>query len=111
VGLIVVKGDPEWQSRTQDVYVQTTAFRDVFVSLRTFGQVSPTEYSVELQSRILPFVSFVWLGAFLMVMALLPLGAMEFSDFRRALMEKDKDLYGSEEGPSEEELPLSAENE
>jgi cytochrome c-type biogenesis protein CcmF len=85
LGLIVVRGNPQWQSLTQDVYVQTTALRDVFVSLRTFDQVGPMTYSVDLQARILPLVSFVWLGTFLMVTALLPLGAMEFSDFRKAL--------------------------
>ncbi|MFX0055969.1 MAG: cytochrome c biogenesis protein CcsA [Promethearchaeota archaeon] len=111
LGLLVVKGNPQWQSLTQDVFVQTTALRDVFVSLRTFDQVAPMTYSVELQARILPIVSFVWLGAFLMVMALLPLGAMEFSDFRRSLKDKNEHLYGPEDEQEEDETPLSADNE
>ncbi|MFW9966917.1 MAG: cytochrome c biogenesis protein CcsA [Candidatus Thorarchaeota archaeon] len=111
LGLIVVKGYPDWQTRTQDVYVQTTALRDVFVSLRTFNQVAPTAYTVELQARILPLVSFVWLGVFLMVMALLPLNAMEFSEFRKSLKGKDEHLYAPEDDQVEEEILQSAENE
>ncbi|MFX1472217.1 MAG: cytochrome c biogenesis protein CcsA [Promethearchaeota archaeon] len=111
LGLIVVNGNPQWQSLIQDVYVQTTALRDVFVSLRTFDQVAPMAYSVELQAKILPLVTFVWLGAFLMIMALLPLSAMELSSLRKALKEKQEDLYGPIEDDIEEEIPISAENE
>ncbi|MHA1925634.1 MAG: cytochrome c biogenesis protein CcsA, partial [Candidatus Thorarchaeota archaeon] len=82
IGLIVVRGNPEWQHVTQDVYVQASALRDVFVSLRTFDEIALNVYTVDLQAKILPLVSFVWLGVFLMVMALLPLAGAELSSFR-----------------------------
>ena len=111
LGVIVVKGNPLWQQVSQEVFVQSTAFRDVFVSVRTFNQLGPGTYTVDLESRVLPLVSFVWLGTFLMIMALLPLNAMEFSNLRKALKGKHEDLYGSEEDKLEHEIPISAENE
>lgn len=111
IGLIVVRGNPEWQQVIQDVFVQSSALRDVFVSLRTFNEVAPNVHSVDLQAKILPLVSFVWLGVFLMIMALLPLSAMEFSEFRNALKTKKEDLYGPEDEQKEEEIPVTAKNE
>lgn len=111
LGVIVIKGNPQWQQVTQDVYVQSSALRDVFVSIRTFNQLGPDTYTVDLSAKILPLVSFVWLGTFLMIMALLPLSAMEFSDFRKSLKAKTEDLYGQEDEQKEEEIPASAKNE
>ncbi|MFX1369843.1 MAG: cytochrome c biogenesis protein CcsA [Promethearchaeota archaeon] len=101
VGVLVVRGNPLWGHVTQDVFVQSTALRDVFVSLRTFDEVIPNVYTVDLQAKILPLVSFVWIGAFLMVAALLPLSAMELSALRQAFKKKDEDLYdtGDERTP------------
>ncbi|MHA2140900.1 MAG: cytochrome c biogenesis protein CcsA [Candidatus Thorarchaeota archaeon] len=112
IGVIVVRGNPQWQHVTQDVYVQTSALRDVFISLRTFSQIAPDAYTVDLEAKILPLVSFVWLGTFLMIMALLPLSATEFSAFRKAMKTKNEHIYGSgEDQGQEEEVPISAENE
>jgi cytochrome c-type biogenesis protein CcmF len=111
LGLIVVRGNPQWQHVAQDVFVQSSALRDVFVSLRTFNEVAPNVHTVDLQAKILPLVSFVWLGVFLMIMALLPLSATEFSEFRKARKGKDDHLYGPEDEQSQEEIPISAENE
>ncbi|MHA2208751.1 MAG: cytochrome c biogenesis protein CcsA [Candidatus Thorarchaeota archaeon] len=111
IGLIVVRGNPEWQHVTQDVYVQASALRDVFVSLRTFDEIALNVYTVDLQAKILPLVSFVWLGVFLMVMALLPLAGAELSSFRSAMKGRKEDLYGpDDEDQQKKEIMESAEN-
>jgi hypothetical protein len=56
-------------------------------------------------------VSFVWLGAFLMMMAMLPMAGIELRSFVNALKTKDQDLYGSQDDDIEEEFPISTENE
>ncbi|MFW9803474.1 MAG: cytochrome c biogenesis protein CcsA [Candidatus Thorarchaeota archaeon] len=111
LGIVVVKGNPEWQQVSQEVFVQSTAFRDVFISVRTFNDLGGGTFTVDLEARVLPLVSFVWLGTFLMIMALLPLSAMELSNLRRAIKGRQEDLYGPTEDDTEEELLISAENE
>ncbi|MFW9912430.1 MAG: cytochrome c biogenesis protein CcsA [Candidatus Thorarchaeota archaeon] len=111
LGLIVVKGNPLWQQVSQEVFVQSTAFRDVFVSIRTFNDLGGGTFTVNLEARVLPLVSFVWLGAFLMMMAMLPMAGIELRSFVNALKTKNQDLYDSQDDDIEEEFPISTENE
>jgi cytochrome c-type biogenesis protein CcmF len=113
LGQIVVRGNPQWQSRTQDVFVQSTALRDVFISVSGFEQISqfPQVLQVRLQTKVLPMVSFVWLGTFLMVMALLPMSAIELLAYGRALKGRHADLYGpDDEDQNAEEIAEAVEN-
>ncbi|MFW9944823.1 MAG: hypothetical protein ACFFB7_07485, partial [Candidatus Sifarchaeia archaeon] len=93
------------------VYVQTNAFRDVFIAVRGFRQVAPGQMQVTLSTKVLPLVSFVWLGPFLMVMALLPVAFLDGSALRAALRSKRQDLYREdEEKPSSTEESTDAES-
>ncbi|MFW9888253.1 MAG: cytochrome c biogenesis protein CcsA [Candidatus Thorarchaeota archaeon] len=111
LGLVIVKGNPEWQQVSQEVFVQSTALRDVFVSVRAFSDLGGGTFTVDLEARILPLVSFVWLGAFLMMMAILPMAGIELRSFVKALRAREQDLHESLEDDIEEEIPISAENE
>jgi len=93
IGIATIKGNPEWGQVTHDVYIQSTAFRDVFIAVTQFQSVPPGVMQVTLHTKVLPFVSFVWLGAFLMVMALLPMAFIEAAGLLSSLKTKDQDLY------------------
>ncbi len=96
IGYADVKGHPGWGMITHQVYVQTTALRDVFIAVTGFTTVTPIPqpvYQVTVHTKILPFVSFVWLGPFLMIAAMVPMFAIEIGSLRKSLSKKDEHLY------------------
>jgi cytochrome c-type biogenesis protein CcmF len=99
IGYATVQGHPGWGMVTHQVYVQTTAFRDVFIAVTGFSTVTTIPqpvYQVTVHTKILPFVSFVWLGPFLMIAAMLPMFAIEVGFLRKSLKKKDEHLYEDE---------------
>jgi len=110
IGYTTVTGNPQWSMITHKIYLQSTALRDVFIAVEGFSQIAPGEYQVTIHSRILPLVSLVWLGAFLMVTAMLPMFGMETGKLRRALKNKERDLYGDAPQDSEESVSESHQN-
>lgn len=104
LGVAIITGHPGWGSVTHDVYLQSTALRDVFVAITGFSQVGPGVMQVTLHTKVLPLVSLVWVGVVMMFMALFPLAFIEGAALRRALKEKEQDLYEFEnETPHEDE--------
>jgi cytochrome c biogenesis factor len=96
IGYADVVGHPGWGMITHQVYVHTTALRDVFIAVTGFTTVTPIPqpvYQVTVHTKILPFVSFVWLGPVLMIMAILPMFAMEIGSLRKSLSKKEEHLY------------------
>jgi len=110
VGFATIQGNPQWSQVSHQVYVQSSAFRDVFIAVRGFQQVAPGQMQVTLGTKVLPLVSFVWLGPFLMVMALVPVAVLDGSALRAALRSKEQDLYGEvEDESSDAEESIDAE--
>ena len=107
IGYVTATGNPEWSMVTHQIYLQSTAFRDIFIALEGFSMIGPGQYQVTIHSRILPLVSFVWLGAFLMVTAMLPMFGMETQALRRALKNKEHDLFGDASQDSEDPVSES----
>jgi hypothetical protein len=100
IGYANVQGHPGWGMVTHQVYVQSTALRDVFIAVTGFSTVTVIPrpvYQVTVHTKILPFVSFVWLGPFLMITAMLPMFAIEVGSLRKSLGKKDEHLYEPEE--------------
>jgi len=100
IGYANVQGHPGWGMITHQVYLHTTVLRDVFIAVTGFTTVTPIPqpvYQVTIQSKILPFVSFVWLGPFLMISAIIPMLALEIGFLRKSLAKKDEHLYEPEE--------------
>ena len=96
IGYADVKGHPGWGMITHQVYVHTTALRDVFIAVTGFSTVTPIPqpvYQVTVHTKILPFVSFVWLGPVLMIMAMVPMFALEIGSLRKSLSKKEEHLY------------------
>ncbi|MGY5865486.1 MAG: hypothetical protein RTV41_12855 [Candidatus Thorarchaeota archaeon] len=81
---------------SHQVYLDTNAFRDVFVTVTGFSTLIPGSYQVNIHTKIIPLVSFVWIGVFLMVSAMLPIFGMETQSLLKALRGKDKHLYEDE---------------
>ncbi|MFX0044925.1 MAG: hypothetical protein ACFE8Z_03690 [Candidatus Hermodarchaeota archaeon] len=111
VGFATIQGNPQWSQVSHQVYVHSSALRDVFVAVRGFQQVAPGQMQVTLSTKVLPLISFVWLGPFLMVMALLPIAFIDGSALRAALRLKARDLYGEDEeasSPNEESVHAEA---
>jgi cytochrome c-type biogenesis protein CcmF len=103
IGYAVVTGHPEWNMVSHQVYLDSTVFRDVFIAVTAFTTISPglppdipPVYQVTIHSKILPLVAFVWLGAFLMVAAMLPMFGMETQAMLKAYRGKDEHLYEDE---------------
>jgi cytochrome c-type biogenesis protein CcmF len=100
IGYANVQGHPGWGMITHRVYVHTTALRDIFIAVTGFTTVTPIPqpvYQVTVHTKILPFVSFVWLGPFLMIFAMIPMLALEIGSLRKSLVKKDDHLYEPEE--------------
>jgi cytochrome c-type biogenesis protein CcmF len=91
-GYAVISADPEWNSVSHTVYVHSTAFRDVFVAVTGFETVFGNQLMVTLHAKVLPFISFVWLGAFLMIAALVPMAGIEAAMLWEAIRRRDEDL-------------------
>ena len=103
IGYATITGHPDWNMVSHQVYLQTNAFRDVFIAITGFTLVAPNTYQVTVHSKILPLVSFVWLGAFLMISAMLPMFGIEAQALLRAIKGREKDLYGDIPEASEEQ--------
>ena len=89
---------------TYQVYIQSDALRDVYVAVTDQSQIAPNEYLVTVETKILPLVSFVWLGVFLMISAMLPMLGMEVQALHRAFKGKGMDLY--EDVPEDTDEPV-----
>ncbi|MFW9909416.1 MAG: cytochrome c biogenesis protein CcsA [Candidatus Thorarchaeota archaeon] len=83
IGFAVIEGHPEWGSVSHSVYLQSNAVRDVFVAITGFSQPLPNTLAVTLHAKVLPFVSFVWIGSFFMIAAMLPMIGIELRNLRK----------------------------
>ena len=104
IGYATITGHPDWNMVSHQVYLQTNAFRDVFIAITGFSQIVPGTFQVTVHTKVLPLVSFVWLGAFLMMTAMIPMFGIEAQAIFRALKGKEKDLYGEADEGSEEPM-------
>jgi len=104
IGYAVVTGNPEWNMVSHQIYLQTNMFRDVFIAVTGFSQVAPGVFQVTVHTKILPFISFVWLGPFLMITAMLPMFGIEAQALSRAFKGKEGHLY--EDVPEDSEEPV-----
>jgi cytochrome c-type biogenesis protein CcmF len=97
IGYVTVTGNPGWNLVSHQIYLQSTLFRDVFVAVTGFSLVgAPDVYQVTIHTKILPLISFVWLGAFLMVTSMFPMFGIELNALRKAYKDKEADLYDNE---------------
>ena len=110
IGQATITGHPGWNMISHHVYLQTNAFRDVFIAVTGFSQIAPETYQVTIHTKILPFVSFVWLGSFLMMTAMFPMFGIEAQALLKALKGKEKDLYEEESEDSEEPVIENQDN-
>jgi len=101
IGYATITGHPEWNMVSHQVYLQTNAFRDIFIAVTGFSQVTPGTFQVTIHTKILPFVSFVWLGPFLMMSAMLPMFGMEAQTLYRTFKGKNEHLYEDDDEDSE----------
>jgi len=74
----------------------------VYIAVTDYSPMAPNEVTVD--TKILPLVSFVWLGAFLMISAMLPMFGMEVQALHRAFKGKGTDLY--EAVPEDSDEPV-----
>ena len=102
VGYTTVTGHPDWNMVSHTVYLDSNAFRDVFIAVTGFSQIIPGVYQVTIHTKILPFISLVWIGAFLMVSAMLPMFGMEFQSILKSLRGKEQHLYEDEDNEDSE---------
>ncbi|MFW9786569.1 MAG: cytochrome c biogenesis protein CcsA [Candidatus Thorarchaeota archaeon] len=93
VGYASVTGHPGWNMVSHRVFLHSTAFRDVFIAVTGFSTIVPGIYQVTVHTKILPMVSFVWIGAFLMVSAMLPIFGIEIQRLVKSLRGKEAHLY------------------
>ncbi len=91
-GMANLIAHPVWGMMTHGIYVHSTVQRDVFIAVIGFVETAPEVYSTALNTRILPLVSFVWFGVFLMVIAIVPMAVLEISLFRRAMKNKKQHI-------------------
>jgi len=96
IGYSTVTGHPGWNMVSHSVYVDSSAARDVFIAVTGFSQLFPGVYQVTVHTKILPLISLVWIGAFLMVSAMLPIFGMEAQSLLRSLRGKEEHLYEDE---------------
>ena len=99
IGYALVTGHPDWNMVSHQVYLDSTAFRDVFIAVTGFTTIAPGIMQVTIHTKILPFVSLVWIGVFLMVAAMIPIFGIEIQGLLKSLKGKDGHLYldGDEE--------------
>lgn len=115
LGYAVVTGHPGWNMISHQVFLDSTAFRDVFIAVTAFSTVSPglppnipPVFQVTIHTKILPLVSFVWLGAFLMASAMLPMFSIELQALLKSFRGKDAHLY-DDESEAVEEISIETE--
>ena len=110
LGYTTVTGHPDWRMVSHSVYLDSTAFRDVFIAVTGFTQVVPGVYQVTIHTKLLPLISLVWIGAFLMVSAMLPMFGMETQSLLKSLRGKEEHLYEDELEENGEVVQESQEN-
>jgi len=103
IGYTSVTGHPNWNMVSHSVYLDSSAVRDVFVAVTGFSIIAPGVYQVTIHTKILPLISLVWIGPFLMVSAMLPMFAMETQSILKSIRGKDEHLY-VDEPPSYDEI-------
>ncbi len=89
-----IEGHPIWQLMTHGIFVHSNGLRDVFIAVSGFTTLAPDVYVMTIHTKVLPLISFVWIGAFLMVAALVPMGLHELSTLRRVLKTGKEYSYG-----------------
>lgn len=102
IGYTTVTGHPGWNMVSHSVYLDSSAFRDVFIAVTGFSMVAPGVFQVTIHTKILPFISFVWIGAFLMVSAMLPMFGIETKSLLKSIRGKEAHLYEDESESPEE---------
>jgi cytochrome c-type biogenesis protein CcmF len=105
IGYATVTGNPGWNMVSHQIYLQSTVFRDVFIAVTGFSQIAPGVLQVTIHAKILPLVSFVWLGAFLMASSMFPMFGIEAQLLLKSYKGKEQDLYPSDSETAE--LPKS----
>jgi len=110
LGYTTVTGHPDWRMVSHSVYLDSTAFRDVFIAVTGFSQIAPGLYQVTIHTKLLPLISLVWIGAFLMVSAMLPMFGMEAQSLLKSLRGKEEHLYEDELEENNEVVQESQEN-
>jgi len=110
LGYTTVTGHPDWRMVSHSVYLDSTAFRDVFIAVTGFSQITPGDYQVTIHTKLLPLISLVWIGAFLMVSAMLPMFGMETQSLLKSLRGKEEHLYEDELEENGEVVQESPEN-
>jgi hypothetical protein len=103
-GYAIIEAHPKWGSISHTVLVHSTAFRDVFIAVTAFEAVLGNQLLVTLHAKVLPFISFVWLGAFLMIAALLPMAGIEGAMLLEAIRRKEEHIYEISKDEEEEVL-------
>ncbi len=102
IGYTTVTGHPGWNMVSHSVYLDSSAFRDVFIAVTGFSLVAPGVFQVTIHTKILPFISFVWIGVFLMVSAMLPMFGIETKSLLKSIRGKEAHLYEDESESPEE---------
>ena len=97
IGYTTVTGHPNWNMISHTVYLDSTAFRDVFIAVTAFSEIGIGVYQVTIHTKILPLISFVWIGAFLMVFAMIPMFGMEMQSLLKSIHGKEAHLYEDDE--------------
>jgi cytochrome c biogenesis factor len=92
-GLVILVGHPRWRVITHGIYIHSTIERDVFIAVAGFIELAPEVYSATLHTKVLPLISFVWLGVYIMVLAIVPMTILEITVFRRAMKNKKQHIY------------------
>jgi cytochrome c biogenesis factor len=107
-GIANLIAHPVWGMMTHGIYVHSTVLRDVFIAVIGFVETAPKVYSAALNTRVLPLVSFVWFGVFLMVIAIVPMAILEVTLFRRAMKNKKQhiNMAGYESVTEPEHSPI-----
>jgi len=95
VGVASLTLFPGYENPVSNVYIHSTAGQDIFIAIAAYS--GSTGNMVTLQTKVLPLISFVWLGIFFMIMAILPSFVMEASGLFKAVKRKHAHLYGEEE--------------
>ncbi len=104
IGHATITGHPEWGMMSHQVYLQTNAFRDVFIAITVFETIMPPNvFQVTVHTKVLPLISFVWLGSFLMMTAMVPMFGIEAQALLKDLKARDEHLY--EDVPEDSEDP------
>ncbi|MHA1908397.1 MAG: cytochrome c biogenesis protein CcsA [Candidatus Thorarchaeota archaeon] len=97
IGIASIQGYPAWGSVSHTVYLQSNAFRDVFIAITGFSQPLPNTLMVTVHAKVLPLISMVWIGSFFMVAAMLPMIGIEIGSLRNAMKAKREEFDAEEE--------------